>query len=90
MTEARILDTTGKTAASNMTYKIDILKRDGNIHLEFDCNWKDLTSNTVEDLIKLALQDKEEVKGKTWYKLSKNEKSNKWERLEILEIDPKE
>lgn len=83
MTEARILDSTGKTVASNTTYKVDVLKRGENVHLEFDVNWKDIQNNTLEDLIKLALKDKEEVKGKKWYKLSKNKDTDQWERKEV-------
>lgn len=83
MTNATFTDITGKVHPSNDTYKVDILKRGENVHLEFDCTWKDIQNNTLKELMQLAQQDKDDLKGKNWYKISKKSDGTGWERKEV-------
>lgn len=83
MTSGVFSDITGKIHPSDSTYKIDVLRRGENVHLEFDCNWKDIENNSLKELMQLALKDKEDLKGKEWYKIQKNKETDKWERKTV-------
>lgn len=84
MTNAIFTDITGKVKPAEITYKVDLMSRGNKTHLEFDLTWEDAKNNTLADLIKLAVQDKADLPGKKWYKITKDDEGN-WKRIEIDE-----
>ncbi len=84
MTSTIQSDITGKQISSKQSYKVSVFNRSTGTHIDFDCTHEDMEKNKILAAVGLSLKN-----GVSWYKLSKNGDTGKWEREEV-EVKEKE